>query len=172
MTIKRTTLIEIIICGVIISLLAIGAYYRNEIWGSEISLWRDAARKSPQKDRPAINFSTALAQAGRFEEAKFEIKKIIEENPKSIEGRNNLGAILSLQGKYDEAVEQIFEALRIDPANPIAHNNLGAVLVHQGKYDEALIHFKEAIKNKPDFGDARKNYEAVASALEKQKKIH
>ena len=152
----------------IIILLAIGTYYRNEIWGSEISLWRDSARKSPNKDRPQINLATALAQQGRFEEAKYEVRRFLEGNPNSIEGHNNLGAILSLQGLYDEALYQVFETLRIDPNNAIAHNNAGAILTKQGKYGEALIHFQEAIKSKPDFNDARKNYEMLSAALKKR----
>lgn len=164
--IESSKLVEIIILGSIIGLLATGTYYRNEIWGSGINLWRDTAKKSPNKPRPAVNLSTALAQQGRFEEAKHELRRFLAENPNSIEGRNNLGAVLSLQGKYDEAAYEIFEALRIDPKNAIAHNNLAAVLVNQGKYSEALIHFKEALRSKPDFEDARKNLERLSAALE------
>jgi tetratricopeptide (TPR) repeat protein len=157
-----------IVCGIIIAVLAAGAYYRNEIWGSEISLWRNAASKSPNKARPVINLSTALAQQGRFEEAKHEIRRFLETHPASIEAYNNLGAILSLQGKYDEALYQVFEALHIDPKNAIAHNNVGAILTKQGKYDEALIHFQEAMKSKPDFEDARKNFDMLSKALKKK----
>lgn len=162
---NRARLLEIIICGIIVALLATGTYYRNEIWGTGISLWRDSARKSPYKDRPVINLSTALAQQGRFEEAKHEIRRFIEAHPESVEAQNNLGAILSLQGKYDEALYHVFEALRIDPENAIAHNNAGAILTRQGKYGEALIHFQEALKSKPDFEDARKNFDRLSAAL-------
>ena len=162
---QKKKIIEILIFGAIIALLATGTYYRNEIWGNEMSLWRDSARKSPNKGRPQINLATALAQQGRFEEAKYEVRKYLEINPGSIEAINNLGAILSLQGNYDEAAYYMFEALRIDPKNAIAHNNLGAILVNQGKYDEALIHFEEAVKNKPDFHDAQKNFEVISAAL-------
>ncbi len=166
---RNKKIMEILIFGVIIAILAVGTYYRNEIWGSELNLWRDSARKSPNKDRPAINLATALAQQGRFEEAKHEIVRFLADNPNSIEGRNNLGAVLSLQGKYEEAAYQVFEALRIDPKNPIAHNNLGAILVRQGNYSEALIHFEEAIRNKPDFEDARKNLDVISKALREAK---
>ncbi len=164
----KKRLIEVIACGLVVAALAVATYYRNEIWGSEMSLWRDAAKKSPYKDRPAINLATALAQQGRFEEAKHGIQRYLEINPQSIEAQNNLGAILSLQGKYDEALYHIFEALRIDPKNPIAHNNAGAVLCKQGQYQEALIHFKEALKSKSDFEDARKNYETISAAIKKK----
>lgn len=160
---------EYIFYLLIIAALATGAYYRNEIWGSEISLWKDAVRKSPNKPRPTINISAALAQQGRFEEAKHEIRRFLEVHPESVEAENNLGAILSLQGKYDEALYHVFEALRIDPKNAIAHNNAGAILTRQGKYGEALIHFQEAIKSKPNFEDARKNFDALSRALEKAK---
>lgn len=166
----KLKIVEVAIFAAIIMLLCVATYYRNEIWGSEISLWRDVVKKSPNKDRPAINLSTALAQQGRFEEAKHEIRRFLEGHPESIEAHNNLGAILSLQGKYDEALYQVFEALRIDPKNAIAHNNAGAILTKQGKYSEALIHFQEAMKSKPDFDDARKNFDTLSAALKKNVK--
>ena len=79
--IESSKLVEIIILGSIIGLLATGTYYRNEIWGSGINLWRDTAKKSPNKPRPAVNLSTALAQQGRFEEARMSLAEFKRRHP-------------------------------------------------------------------------------------------
>ncbi len=154
-----------LLLAVIVALLAAGAYYRNEVWKSNLSLQADAAAKSPNKDRTRNNFAVELIKAGRYEEAKYELEETLRINPKSVEARNNLSAVLMAQGDYKGAARYLFEASRIDPDSPSIQNNLGTLLCRQGQYSEALHHYKEALRLKPDFTEARKNYETVATAL-------
>ena len=53
---------------VIFSILTIK---RNQIWASEVSLWSDTLKKSPQKIRPVINIEQAYTNIGNF---NFEIE--------------------------------------------------------------------------------------------------
>lgn len=168
---KRSTVIEIILCACVIALLGAGTYYRNEIWGSEISLWKDAVKKSPDKPRPTINVSTALIQEGRYEEAKYELERFLEAHPESVEGHNNLGAIYTIQGENEKAKKHLFEALRLDPYNAPAHNNIGGILLREKQYHEALFHFQTAMEVDPKLKEARQNYETVYAGLKPKKKL-
>ena len=51
-------------------LQGLGTIGRNLVWQSDVSLWRDAARKAPQKDRPHFNLGSALYRKGKIKEAK------------------------------------------------------------------------------------------------------
>jgi hypothetical protein len=51
------------------TLLCVLTFMRNELWREPISLWQDAAAKSPKKARVYANVGTALHHAGRLDEA-------------------------------------------------------------------------------------------------------
>ena len=53
-----------IFISVIFSVLTI---QRNKIWTSEVSLWADTLKKSPQKVRPVINLAQAYTKVGTFD---------------------------------------------------------------------------------------------------------
>ena len=56
--------------GAIILLLCIGTLTRNEVWNSDVELWRDSVMKSPNKGRPYANLIGALVIEGKYKEAE------------------------------------------------------------------------------------------------------
>ena len=148
---------EIIVYGLVIFLLVIGAYWRNRVWNSELDLWTDSVKKSPHKDRPHYNLATAFMEQGRYQEAFSHLNEALRINPDYVEAHNNLGLVCFYQGKYQEAAEQYKDALRIYPNHARAHNNLGVVLSYQGKYQDAIAHLNEALRIDPNYAKAHNN---------------
>ena len=60
---------EIIIYGLLIFLLMTGSYWRNRVWESELELWTDCVKKSPNKDRPHNNLGDVFLNQGKYQEA-------------------------------------------------------------------------------------------------------
>lgn len=172
---RRIKIFEVIILGTIIALLGAGTYYRNEVWRSGLTLWRDCVEKSPDKARPKNNFAVELIQLGRYEEAIVELKALLLTNPRSPEALNNLATVYTVQGKYDEALQYLFEAVKgckdpeFNSTKASAHNNIGVLLVRKEAYKESIIHFKEALRLMPDFPQAKENLENIEYALETAK---
>jgi tetratricopeptide (TPR) repeat protein len=167
---NRARLLEITIFAAIILLLAAGTYYRNRIWGSQMSLWRDSAKKSPEKDRPSINLSAALMREGRYEEAIYELRQTLKKFPRSAEAMNNLGTIYTLQGRTEEAEKMFFDVIKVCGSGRTgkeagiiasAHNNLGVIMAKKGAMLEAVAHFKEALDIRPDFEEAKRNFKLI-----------
>jgi len=75
--------------------LGIATVQRNEIYGSAVALWEDAAMKSPRKPRVANNLGYAYQQAGRYPEAKLAYRQAIELDPDYWKARINLDALES-----------------------------------------------------------------------------
>ena len=48
----------------VILLLMVGAYWRNQLWNNHIEFLDDCVRKSPNKSRPYDNLSTAYFESG------------------------------------------------------------------------------------------------------------
>ncbi len=69
------------------------------------------------------------------------------------------------KNRYLEAFREFKAALEKDPRYPDAHYNLGRVYKAQGFLKEALIQFQTALQLKPDYHAARREIEALNSAL-------
>ena len=90
---------EIIVCGLVVLLLTTGSYLRNRIWDSEIGLWVDCVKKSPNKDRPHCNLGEAFFRQGKYPEAISQYTEALRINPNFVEAHYNLGVALALQHK-------------------------------------------------------------------------
>jgi protein O-mannosyl-transferase len=66
---------------------------RNRVYGSEVTFWEDAARKSPSKPRVANNLGYVYQQAGRLDEARAAYLRAIALDPGYWKARINLDAL-------------------------------------------------------------------------------
>jgi len=71
------------------ALLAGTAINRNELYRSEVALWQDTARHSPNKARVFNNFGYALESAGRTDEAREAYRRALELDPLHLKAANN-----------------------------------------------------------------------------------
>lgn len=88
--------------AVIITLPAL-TLARNEVWRSELGLWRDALARSPGKARPHLNVGTVLHRAGDPEAAIPYYCAALRLEPDNRWARNNLDA--ALQARLERWME-------------------------------------------------------------------
>jgi len=148
---------EIIIYGLLILFLMTGTFWRNRAWNSELELWTDCVKKSPNKGRPHYNLADAFLDLGKYPEAISHLNDALQINPNYAEAHNNLGLVFFYQGKYQEAIPHLNDALRINPDYAEAHNNLANIFFYQGKYREAISHLNDALRINPDYAEAHNN---------------
>lgn len=70
---------------------------RNQVYANEISLWQDAAQKSPHRARVHNNLGYAYLQAQRMEDARHEFELALQLDPQQVQARYNLQRVQ--QGK-------------------------------------------------------------------------
>jgi protein O-mannosyl-transferase len=150
--------------GVAIALaLAAATFARNRVWEDELTLWADAARKSPGKARVHQNLGVALASAGRLEEAVQAFTAANRIDPANVDIVNNLGAALRDLGRVDEAAWWLRIAVQGRADLPDPHFNLGLALMDDpATAEEAVAMFERAIALRP--GHAR-SYANLAATL-------
>jgi tetratricopeptide (TPR) repeat protein len=120
------------------SLLLAGATLtRNRVWRTDIALWMDATSKSPGKARPWFNLATALAEAGRREEALEPMRRAVHLDPGWANARTQYGGLLILAGRPAEAEPELRESLRLKPGEPATTFNLAEALWRTGRRPEA-----------------------------------
>jgi len=156
------------VLGAAVISLAIGTHLRNTVWDSEISLWKDAARKSPGKVRPHQNLGTYYLAGGRLEEAKKEFLVALRLDPNNFETHNNLGIVYKRLGDYARAIQEYTTVLKLAPSDAMAHYNLGNLYLAQGNLEEAIREYQASISLAPDYDEAHNN---LGIAYEKSGKI-
>ncbi len=137
-----------------IFLLGFATYARNEVWGDEVRLWEDVARKSPMKVRAHMELGALHAKSGRLEEATREILTAIRLRPDYADAYNSLGVIRRRQGLFDEAMASYLTALRLRPDYAEVHRNVGLLLAAAGHVPEAVREIQEAVRLRPDYAEA------------------
>jgi len=86
--------------GVLTALVAL-TFARNLVWQSTLSLWRDAAEKSPGKLRPLVNLGVAHHQAGQLDEAVQAYCAALKISPDDDVVRDNLESALDELGRLE-----------------------------------------------------------------------
>jgi tetratricopeptide (TPR) repeat protein len=108
-----------------------------------------AADALPDDRDAQVKASQLLLAAGRFEDAKSRAAKILEKDPKDVDGLLlQAGAMAGLQDPAG-AVTQIEEALKVSPDSSQAFLNLGVVRLQTGQSKEAEAAFRRAVDLAP-----------------------
>lgn len=130
--------------------LAVAARSRARDYRSSVSIWEDAARKSPTSLTAVQNLGIAYTDAKRYDEALEYFQKARElSRDKDWRIYRSL-AILWLRLDKPDKAEQAAKAaslLRPDESEP--YSLLGEVAVQRGRYADAALHFREALRRNP-----------------------
>jgi tetratricopeptide (TPR) repeat protein len=131
-------------------LLGILTWQRNQLWASDLRLWRDAATKAPRAFRTHGNLGLARYEAGDLSGAKSALLTALELNPGYAKTWNNLGLVLEESGDREGAGRAFGRALHLRPDLSGAHLNLARLYLHDGQLDSARQHLDRAARLQPD----------------------
>jgi hypothetical protein len=122
---------------------------RNAVWANALTLWSDAAEKSPGKARPHLLLGEALEAARRYGEAEREFRRAVEIDPEFPPGRTSLATFLQKSGNARDAEAEYRVVLRLDPGQYPAIFNLAELLWNSGRRDEAAAFYQRYLELAP-----------------------
>jgi len=144
---------QVLLLCAVVGVFSVWTYQRNLVWQSDLTLWADVLKKSPNKERPYTNFGIALKEHGRINEAITHFERSLElaSNIPIQKARphTNLGIALMDHNRVDEAIPHFERAVELAPNVPPVHRNLGRALYRQGRLDEAIEQYRHALALKP-----------------------
>jgi len=156
---------QVIVLGV--SILILGFYSittieRNRIFKDGLTLWTDAAKKSPNKMRVHHNLGRAYWGKGRIDEAiregeialRLSADLDIKENVKYV--LNLLGGAYFLKGESDKALRILQRAIEIDPNFATSYYNVSCIDAKKQEKERALEYLKKAILLDPKYKEKAK----------------
>jgi len=144
------------LAAIIILLLIYGSatVYRNSIWKDGLTLWGDAARKSPGSPRAYSNLGTALARSGENDMAARSFIRALElANPESgVDPLNihyNLGSVYQQMGRPELAVREYRVVTELNPDDPRPYYNLGVIYQQRHEPAAAIEAYKKVLERNP-----------------------
>ncbi|HKN18814.1 MAG TPA: tetratricopeptide repeat protein, partial [Dissulfurispiraceae bacterium] len=159
---KKSVLIVLILA---IGVLSVAAYLRNDLWGDDIRLWEDTARKSPHRAAVHYNIGNIYRAHNMPDQAIEQYMITINLAPDYPEPHNNLGVIYEARNMPDKAMEQYLTAINLDPDYAEAHYNLGVAYQDLGMADKAMEQYLITIKLKPYYVGAHNNLGNIYKAI-------
>jgi len=154
-----------VLAGALVALvLSVATLSRNEVWADDLSLWSDAALKSPRKARPFVNLGTALALSGRRDLGVRALRQAVALDPASAYARAQLAAALLTLGRTVEAEPELREVLRLVPRDPEALYNLATLLWTTDRREEARGLFARFLEVAPPAYSSARRVAAARAA--------
>jgi Flp pilus assembly protein TadD len=127
---------------------------RNQVYGSELSIWNDTVVKRPDNPRAYNNRGLAYQNAGQYGLALADFDTAIRLKPDFHQAYNNRGITQARLGKYETSVGDFETAIRLKPDFSSAYSNRGLAHANLGRYDQALTDYEIAIRLKRDSVEA------------------
>ncbi len=91
----------------VVALLAVLTFARNQVWQTPLSLWSDAASKSPNKARVHVNVGVAYHGLDRLDDAIRHYCRALEIDPNIALAEENLQIALDQQGRFEEIMGRL-----------------------------------------------------------------
>lgn len=130
--------IAIVFLAVVLVIFSVVTIRRNTVWRSDLTLWTDTVRKSPDSWAAHSYLGYALYANGDIEGAIRQYRRAVAMKPDFADAHLNLGVALAVIGRHDSAVEQYSQALQLGPRSALIRANLSISLSALGRAEQAL----------------------------------
>lgn len=140
-----------------VALSAVWTCQRNEVWTDNLTLWQDAARKSPQKARPLFNLGTAFLDRDMVDQSVEYLQKALDIDTRHWCALNNMGLISADQGRIAEAIDYFSRAVHAKQDYIEARINLAFQLARAGRIPEAVGHYRKVVDLDPSRAEVYSN---------------
>jgi len=123
---------------------------RADVWSNELTLWQDAAAKSPEKARPITWLGRIYFNGGRMAEAeRYWIRALEVVTPDSAEESfllANVGLLEAKKKRWEQAIDYYTRALKRLPNEATFWAQLGVAQMRLGRTEEGWQSFEHGQK--------------------------
>jgi len=138
-----------IAAGIVVALLAVRTWTRNEVWRNPMAFFSTLVTTSPGSSLAHAGYADALAAAGRTEEARAEYAAALAIAPENWRAEYNLGNLKLARGDVAGAIASYERTLALEPEMTKAMINLGAAESRRGNTTAAVTWLRRAVEREP-----------------------
>jgi len=125
-------------------------FQRGAVWASPLTLWQDAANKSPRKYRPQFQVAFALSEAGMCPQAAEHFEAASKVAAPNVDLLLDWGLALDCAGKWQDALAKLRQAAQLERSAHI-QSQIGMVYAKHNQWQEALAALAQAETIDPRF---------------------
>ena len=108
-----------------------------------------AAELLPDNLDAQLNAARYLLLGREFDRAKSHASRVVQIDPKNVEGHILLGSAIAGLKDLPGAMKEIEEAIELAPTSSVGYTNKAALLLAQGRKQDALANFQKAVEIDP-----------------------
>lgn len=120
--------------------------------------------RQPMQLRYRLGEAQILASLGKFDEAVSACRRLLADEPDSVDGWFALASVFETRGQWDDAAQAYASLLEREPAHADALNDLGNCRRRLGQWEAALSAYRRALDARPGFADALTNLGTLLQA--------
>lgn len=143
--------------GLLLSVVAGGAYIRNKVWSSPDAFWRDIIKHAPKKARAYNNLGVYYCEAQKHPEAIDLFKTAIALDNYYADPLNNIAVSYAQTGQLDHAIDALKQSCRLMPYHPEIYNNLANMYMQKNDHAKVVELLQTSLKIRPHYGKAYYN---------------
>ncbi len=147
----RATAVPVLL--VLLVLYSYGTYRRNLEWRDPLTLWKSAARISPNSARVFNQLGSAYGRAGEKEKAIEALRRAVKLGPPMVGVYYNLGLELSSLGRSEEAMVVHQEMIDKFPDCIYGYFCLGVEYAKLGRYEDAIRMHQKVLELDPGYAE-------------------
>jgi tetratricopeptide (TPR) repeat protein len=130
---------------------------RNEVYRTELGIWRDTAKSRPTNPRAHLCLGMTLMKEGQSDDAVAAFLEVLLLDRTHSTAHNSLGQLFAARGWMEDALEHYEIALEAKDNHAAIHSNMCDALRVLGRFPEAVEHGEMAVKLDPRLAVAHGN---------------
>ncbi len=143
----RRTLLSM---GLMVPVLVVLTVARTNVWSSEVTLWGEATRLSPEVAEAWYGLGDAHRFLGEQKEAVAAYEKAVSIDETHLDSWNNMGIAKAEMGDHVGARRAWKSALKVRRTYCKAHANLAFMAFQRGEVEEAIVEFRTTLVYCPE----------------------
>ena len=136
--------------GVLVPALVVLTVGRTNVWSSEVRLWGEATRHSPQVAEAWYGLGDAHRFLGEQKEAVAAYERAVSIDETHLDSWNNMGIAKAEMGDHVGARRAWRSALKVRRTYCKAHANLAFMAFQRGEVEEAIVEFRTTLVYCPE----------------------
>lgn len=138
-----------VLIAALVIVAGIAAHARNSVWKTDLSLWSDSVKKSPEKARPWMWQGIAHTNEKEYKKALKCFDKSVELMPKFSMGYYNRANVYKELGEDRKAIDDYTKAIEYKKDYAMAYFNRGVVRAKIGQKKESIEDYTKNLKINP-----------------------
>jgi protein O-mannosyl-transferase len=134
----------------IVAVCSVLTYQRSAVWASPVTLWQDAAAKSPRKYRARFQLASALYESGSCPGAAQNFEAASRLAPPEYDLLLDWGLALDCAGNWQDAVLKLQQSAALQRSAHV-ESQIGMVYAKHSQYQQALAALSRAEAIDPRF---------------------